>query len=136
GLGGPEDGRVRPVRRAQAMTIKRGDVVLARYPFASGAGGSRRPVVVVQNDPDNQRLANTIAAQITTNLKRASEPTHVLIEVSTPEGQQSGLLHDSVVSCINLATIEQNLIDRKIGELSAALMQKVEAALKAALGLP
>jgi mRNA interferase MazF len=41
----------------------------------------------VQNDTDNQRLTNTIVAQITTNLKRATEPTHVLIEVSTIEGQ-------------------------------------------------
>ena len=110
--------------------------MLAFYPFASGAGRSRRPVLVVQNDTDNQRLLNTIVAQITTNLKRAAEPTHVLIEVSTPEGQLSGLLHDSVVSCINLATIEQSLIQRKIGELSAALMQKIDNALEAALGLP
>jgi mRNA-degrading endonuclease toxin of MazEF toxin-antitoxin module len=47
------------------MTVQRGDVVLAYYPFASGAGGSRRPVLVVQNDADNARLANTIVAQIT-----------------------------------------------------------------------
>ncbi len=55
------------------MTIKRGEVVLAYYPFASGASGSRRPVLVVQNDADNARLANTIVAQITSNLGRAAE---------------------------------------------------------------
>ena len=79
--------------------MNRGDVVLAFYPFASGSGGKRRPGLVVQNDADNARMAATILAQITTNLARAGEPTHLLIETSTTEGQQSGLLHDSLVSC-------------------------------------
>jgi mRNA-degrading endonuclease toxin of MazEF toxin-antitoxin module len=49
------------------MTILRGDVVLAWFPFASGSGGKRRPCVVVQNDADNRKLANTMIVQITTN---------------------------------------------------------------------
>ncbi len=68
--------------------MNRGDVVLAFYPFASGSGGKRRPGLVVQNDADNARMAATILAQITTNLARAGEPTHLLIEASTTEGQQ------------------------------------------------
>ena len=31
--------------------------------------------VIVQIDADNQRLTNTIVAQITTNLSRSGEPT-------------------------------------------------------------
>ena len=115
------------------MSIKRGDVVLAWYPFASGKGGKRRPCVILQNDEDNQKLANTVVAQITGNLARLGDKSHLLIEVATPEGQQSGLLHDSLVSCNNLATIEQSLINKVIGSLSAALMQEVNDCLKAAL---
>jgi mRNA interferase MazF len=74
--------------------VNRGDVVLVFYPFASGAGGKRRPDLVVQNDADNSRLAATILAQIRTNLARAGESTHLLIEASSVEGQSSGLLHD------------------------------------------
>ena len=74
------------------MDIHRGDVVLAFYPFASGIGGSRRPAVVVQDDRDNVRMQNTSIAQITTNLHRAGEPTHLLIEAASPEGQQAGEL--------------------------------------------
>jgi len=54
------------------MNVRRGDVVLVLYPFASGIGGSRRPALIVQNDRDNERLYNTIVAQITTNLRRAT----------------------------------------------------------------
>jgi mRNA interferase MazF len=118
------------------MSVKRGDVVLALYPFASGTGSSRRPVLIVQNDTDNGRLRNTVVAQITSNLKRVGDPSHLLIEAATPEGVQSGLLHDSVLSCNNLATIEQKLIQRAIGSLPATTMQKVDACLKAALGIP
>jgi mRNA-degrading endonuclease toxin of MazEF toxin-antitoxin module len=41
-----------------------------------------------------------------------------------------------VVSCINLATIDEALVAKKIGQLSAADMQQIDARLKAALGLP
>src|SRR5438309_1476120 len=117
------------------MSVRRGDVVLAFYPFASGRGGSRRPVLVVQSDAANQSLNNTIVAQITSNLRRAGEPTHLLIEVATAEGALSGLLHDSLVSCINLGTIDQGRIDKVIGHLSLTAMQQVDSCLKVALGL-
>jgi mRNA interferase MazF len=116
------------------MTIRRGDIVMAWYPFASGAGGKRRPCLVIQNDEDNKKLANTVIVQITGNLSRAGDKSHLLVELATAEGKQSGLLHDSMNSCNNLATIEQNLIVKVIGSLPTATMQKVEQCLKAALG--
>jgi hypothetical protein len=41
-------------------------------------------------------------------------------------------------SCYNrhLATMSEDRIERLLGSLSAALMQKIDACLKAALGLP
>jgi mRNA interferase MazF len=117
------------------MNYRCGEVVLAWYPFASGAGRSRRPVVIVQNDTDNGRMQNTIVAQVTSTLHRSSEPTQLLIEVSTPDGRQSGLLHDSVISCNNLATIDESLIQRSIGRLPLQIMVKLDHCLKAALAL-
>jgi mRNA interferase MazF len=118
------------------MTVHRADIALAFYPFASGSGTSKRPVLIVQNDQDNRRLTNTIVVQITSNLRRAQEPTHLLIEVATPEGKQSGLLTDSVVSCVNVATIHESRIDRVIGSLPPSLMAQVDRCLKVALELP
>jgi mRNA interferase MazF len=118
------------------MPVSRGDVVMAFYPFASEPRGKRRPALVIQNDRDNARLQNTVIAQITSNLRRVGDPSHVLIAVATPDGQRSGLLHDSVVSCNNLVTVRQDRIDQVIGLLSPALMQQVNDALRAALELP
>lgn len=69
------------------MLLKRGDILLAYYPFASGSGGSRRPALVVQNDRDNQRMANTVVAQITSNLipgRRADAIAHPRGDSSRP----------------------------------------------------
>jgi mRNA interferase MazF len=112
----------------------RGDVVLLDWPFSSGHGGKVRPALVVLNDRDNQRLVTTIVAMITSRTNRAAkESTQLLIDLSTPEGQQSGLLMNSVVNCVNLFSIEQSKILRVLGHLPPVLMTQVEGCLKATL---
>jgi mRNA interferase MazF len=118
------------------MNVQRGDVVLVDYPYTAGGGTKVRPVLVIQNDRDNQRLRNTIVAQITSVTRRTLEPTQLLVEIVTPEGQQSGLRQDSVVNCVNLLTLDKGMVLRKLGNLPDALMQKVNNCLKAALELP
>src|SRR5260370_34099611 len=94
------------------MRIKRGDVVLVDWPFAGGGGTKVRPAVVVQNDRDNGRLSNTVVAMITSRTRRAKEDTQLFIDLTTPEGMQTGLLRNSVINCINLFTVEQAAILR------------------------
>jgi mRNA interferase MazF len=118
------------------MTLARGDVMLAWFPFASGTGVKRRPCIVVQNDRDNRNLANTIVAMVTTNRARIGDPSHFLIDVSTKDGGTTGLLHDSVVSCNNISTIERNMIDKTIGVLPPALLLELNRCLKEALAIP
>lgn len=92
-------------------------------------------MLVVQNDTNNARMANTILAFITTNLTRASEATQVVVDVATSEGVPSGLNQTSVVSCENLITVAQADILRTIGRLPEPLMRRVDQALKVSLGL-
>lgn len=117
------------------MTISRGDVVIVNAPFVTRPGGKVRPMLVVQNNRNNARMANTILAMITTNTSRSNEPTQVLIDPQTKTGKPSGLLSVSVVSCENLLTARQANVKKKIGRLSDELMQLVDAALKDSLAL-
>jgi mRNA-degrading endonuclease toxin of MazEF toxin-antitoxin module len=117
------------------MNVRRGDVVLVLYPFASGCGASRRPALVVQNNRNNERLDKTIMAQITTTIRHVNDPTQLLLPRDTPEGQQAGVLHDSVVSCNNLATVHEERCHRVIGHLPEAGRSRIDECLKAALGL-
>jgi mRNA interferase MazF len=80
-------------------------------------------------------MSNTVVAMITTNLTRASEPSHLLIDTSTPEGKLSGLLHSSVVNCNTLTTIRQDEVLRVLGSLAASAMQRIDECLKAALAI-
>jgi mRNA interferase MazF len=67
------------------MNVQRGDVVLIDYPYTRGGGSKVRPALVIQNDRDNYRVANTIIAQITGNVLRATtEPTQLLVDLQTP----------------------------------------------------
>ena len=107
-----------------------------RFPLHGPAGDQAVPGLVVQNDADNARRRKTIVALITGNLKMDGDPSHLLIDPTTPEGAPSRLHGPSLVSCNNLFTIEQSGIIRVIGTLSGPLMAKVNACLTAALGLP
>lgn len=118
------------------MNVQRSDVVLVDFLFADASRSKVRPAVVIQNDRDNARLTNTIVVQITSTTFRVLEPTQVFIDLKTPEGKQSGLLHDSVVNCINLATLAKTKILRKLGILSDVLMLQVNTALKNSLDIP
>jgi mRNA interferase MazF len=115
------------------VNVQRGDVVLAWFPNATGVGGKKRPCVVIQNDEDNRKIANTVIAFITSTLSRRGDKSHVYIDVGTPEGKQAGLLHDSIISCNNLATIEQNDVHKIVGSLAPATVQELNECLRAAL---
>ncbi len=117
------------------MTITRGDIVLVEFPFASGTTAKLRPAVVVQSNVNNRRLQTVIFVPITSNTRYSGESTQVLIDSSTPEGKQSGLLKASSIKCENIATVEAKLIHRKIGTLHVKLMQQLNTALLAALGI-
>ncbi len=118
------------------MKVQRGDVVMTRFPHASGARGKKRPALVVQADHYNVNVSHVIVAEITKNLVPMNDPAFVFIDLATPEGKASGLDQDSLVSGRFLATVFEDRIDRVIGKLLAPLMQKVNECLKAALELP
>jgi len=118
------------------MSVSRGDIVLIYAPYVTRRGGKTRPMLVVQNDANNQRMQNTIVATITSNVSRAVEPTQVFVDVATPDGKQTGLLSNSIVSTENLLTVRQAHVRKTIGRLSAALMRQVDDALKNSLALP
>ena len=111
---------------------KRGDVILALFSHADLRAAKLRPALIVQADNLQTELHQVIVAMITSRLFRANHPSRVTVLRSSPEGQQSGLLTDSVVMTDNLATIAETEIDRVIGTLP---MASVDQALRHTLGL-
>jgi mRNA interferase MazF len=118
------------------MTVKRGDVVLARVPHTAGTRGKKRPAVVIQGDAYNATLRHVVVAEVTSNPRWVGDPACVFIDLATPEGQATGLHQNGVVSCLHLVTMNADRLGPPVGNLSLALMQKLNDCLKAALGLP
>ena len=118
------------------MTIQRGDLVVVDFPQGAGLPPKRRPVVVVQSDRNNRRLANSIFAMVTSNTRAARrEPTQILIDINTAEGKRAGLLRTSAIKCENLYTLPTASVRQKIGRLTGAFVPQLDAALKASLQL-
>lgn len=65
---------------------RRGDVVIAVFPYIGGGGaGKNRPAVVVQCDRLNNKLQNTIVVMVTGNTRLiGKEPTQFLIDPGRP----------------------------------------------------
>jgi mRNA-degrading endonuclease toxin of MazEF toxin-antitoxin module len=116
--------------------MNRGDVVVVRFPHPSGLRGKKRPAVVVQSDAYAGKVNTVVVAEITKNLAMASDPAWLFIDSSTLEGKATGLVRDSVVSCLVVVTVYQDTIAQVLGSLSATMKQKLGDCLKAALGLP
>lgn len=115
---------------------KRGDVIIARFPYAGGSGSKVRPAVVVQTDRLNIQIQNTLLAMISGNTRLIGrEPTQFLIDPAVPEGRSSGVSYPSAVKCENIATVEQRNIIATLGHLSDTLKQKLNDCLKSALEL-
>ncbi len=115
------------------MRSDRGDVVLVLFPDSNLRTAKRRPAIVVQADGLNTGLSQTIVAMITSNMGRAGHLSRVSVSRASSQGQQMGLLADSVVMTDNLATVLENEIDRIIGRCSD--MGAIDVALSHTLGL-
>ncbi len=116
--------------------MNRGDLILVRFPHPSGVRGKKRPAVIVQADAYAGTVSTLAVAEVTKNRTMAGDPAGWFIDVSTPEGQATGLLHNSVVSCLLLATVDADRVAQVLGVLSPTRKQKLDGCLKAALGLP
>ena len=78
--------------------MKRGDVVLVRFPHPSGLRGKKRPAVVIQADAYSNTIGTVVVAEVTKNMTLANDPACLFVDITTPDGQATGLVRDSVVS--------------------------------------
>ena len=109
--------------------MNRGDVVVVDWQYSDRTGSKLRPAIVVQADFLNGVIDDTVLVQVTGTTRSAV--TEVVLD---PRHEyRAGLTRLSFVMCNNLLTIDQTLIHRKIGELSAAALLRIEDCLKTAL---
>lgn len=82
-----------------------------------------RPGLVFQNNVGNQYSPNIIALPITSSLKKAGQPTHVVLYAD-----DTGLKRDSMVLCENPERLSKAKIGRYITKLSDEYMRQIAEA--------
>ncbi len=116
--------------------MNRGDLVLVRFPHPSGLRGKKRPAVVVQSDAYAGAVGTLVVAEVTKNLTMANDPVCLFIDVTTPEGKATGLVRNSVVSCLLLVSVYTDTVAQVLGTLSPTMKLRLNDCLKVALALP
>src|SRR5438067_7753467 len=98
--------------------MNRGDVIAVRFPHPSGLRGKKRPAVIVQSDAYAGAVSTLVVAEVTKNLAMKDDSACLFINVNTAEGKATGLIHDSVVSCLILVTVYADSVAQVLGTLS------------------
>lgn len=97
------------------------DVVLVRFPFSSLSGEKKRPALVLSVAPYSSKLKLITIAMITSKI----EGIKLRGDVSLKDWNKSGLLHPSIVRVAKVATLEEELISKKLGKLTSADIKEV-----------
>ncbi|MEL6151804.1 MAG: type II toxin-antitoxin system PemK/MazF family toxin [Chloroflexota bacterium] len=99
----------RPIASPQSRMINQGDIFRVRVPFSD----IPHPYVIVQEDVFNHsRITTVVAVSLTSNLKRASYPGNVLLELN-----EANLPRQSVVEVSKVTTLEKSHLYDYIGTL-------------------
>lgn len=106
-----------------------GDVVLVSFPFTDQTAAKKRPAVVVSSNACNTSRRDIVIMAITSRLR---EPL-ALGETTVGDWQGAGLVKESVVKPV-FATIEQGLVIRALGALTAADAADLRASIPQLLG--
>lgn len=106
--------------------MKAGDVVLVRFPFADIAAGKKRPALVLACTARSPRNRLVTLAMITSQTDAHRLPGDLLLA----DWKQAGLLHPSLLRLAKVATVDVELIDKRIG----ALTKTDRAAARSAFG--
>lgn len=121
--------------RFSLMIWQRGDVVLCQVPMPSTQlkQFKIRPAVIISADRLNQVLDDVMVVPCTSNTKRPLTATQYLIAGAEVLG--GGIRVESVIRCESIFTLNQSMILRKLGSLSAEAISQIDSCLKAALQL-
>jgi mRNA interferase MazF len=105
-----------------AAALSRGDVRLCRFPPPD----KPRPVVVLTRGSAIGHLSTVTVAPITSTVRDV--PSEVILDID------DGMKGRCAINLHHAITISQARLGRRVGNLSAARMEEVGAALRFALG--
>ena len=112
--------------------VNRGEIWWADLPDPKASEpGYSRPVLIIQSDPFNRSLIQTVVAiALTSNLQLADAPGNVKLSA-----RKTGLPKDSVANVSQIITLDKTFLRDKSGKLDERTIARVEDGIKLLLGL-
>lgn len=104
---------------------KRGDIVLVPFPFSDQTTTKKRPAVVISSSRYNAVSQDTVIMAVTSQTGKSFDIGECLIK----NWKEAGLLKPSAIKSA-ISTIEQKLVLKKLGTLSADDLASLNAVLK------
>ena len=108
---------------------KPGDIVLVNFVFAEETGSKRHPVLILSSNRYMEERQDVIVSAITSNARRLLVGDHLIFD-----WEAADLLFPSVTTRI-IRMIKQNMIERKMGEVSLVDLDEIESNLTQILEL-
>jgi mRNA interferase MazF len=99
---------------------KLGEIVLIKFPFTNNLDLKKRPALIIKDTDDG----DVIVCRIT------SKPYHSSFDVELKNWEQNGLQLPSVIRVHKMASLEKNMIDRKLGEVDDNIKPLVISVIK------
>lgn len=105
------------------------DVVLVPFPFTDQTTTKKRPAVIISSEAYHRERPDVVLMAVT------SQPrgTGAFGEVEIKAWQSTGLLKPSVIKPV-IATIEQRLVIKRLGQLAEQDQRSLAGALKGIIG--
>lgn len=100
-----------------------GDIYMMKFGGSANEQSGWRPGLVFQNNVGNAHSPNIIALPLTSILKKANQPTHVVVRAN-----DTGLKKDSMVLCENPERMSKEKVGDYITTLSDVYMKQVAEA--------
>ena len=93
-----------------------GEIYLLKFPFSDSKKVKKRPVLVILDTGDNDLVVCRITSKI-----YSTE-----FDFKIEDWKESGLKLPSVVRLHKIATLEKDLIDKKLGQINERLKKKIK----------
>ena len=109
--------------------VKRGEIYYADLsPVVGSEQSGIRPVLIIQNDRDNNSSPTTIVAAITSSKTKTELPTHVTFTADC-------LPYESTVLLEQIRTIDKTRLSECIGTLDTVTIKSVDRAIVSSFGI-
>ena len=115
--------------------VKRGSVVLVRYPFTDLTGAKVRPAVILTPDEFLVNLDDVLCLFVSSSIPSDLLTTDFVLETTHVSFSKTGLKYRSVLRTHKLVLLQKSLVLRVLGVIDKNLMHEINSRLRIALGL-